>query len=200
MIEILSSNCTKGRNHRIDTITIHCTVGHMSAKNFGNYFAKASRKAAPNYVIGNDAEVCMCVREEDRSWCSSSSSNDNRAITIEVDSDASDPYSVSEKVYSRLIDLIVDICKRYGFEKLSFYGDNYNSYLEHAGKDDSEVCISFHKWFSAKVCPGKFLISKMDDICSQVNSILNGDSIEKIIVDLKQIAERLQKLQNKSQD
>lgn len=52
------------------------------------------------------------MRERDRSWCTSSSSNDNRAITIEVANDggADTGWHVSDKALESLIDLLVDIC------------------------------------------------------------------------------------------
>ena len=65
-----------------------------------------------HYGIGYDGRVGLYVEEKDRSWCTSSASNDNRAITIEVASDTYDPYAVTDAAYNKLIDLLVDICKR----------------------------------------------------------------------------------------
>lgn len=54
----------------------------------------------------------MYVEEKNRSWCSSSNSNDQRAVTIECTSDTKHPYWMNDKVYSTLIKLCADICKR----------------------------------------------------------------------------------------
>lgn len=79
----ISPNRTKNRNHAIDTITIHCVVGQCSVQTLGNIFAPTSRGASSNYGVGYDGKIGMYVEEKDRSWCSSSSVNDNRAVTID---------------------------------------------------------------------------------------------------------------------
>lgn len=73
----------------------------------------------------------MYCEEKNRSWCSSSNTNDQRAVTIECASDTSAPYAFKTVVYNKLIDLCVDICKRNGKKKLIWLGDknktlNYN--------------------------------------------------------------------------
>lgn len=114
----ISPNKTVNRNKAIDVITPHCVVGQCSVETLGNIFAPTSRQASSNYGIGADGKVGMYVEEKDRSWCSSSSSNDNRAVTIECASDTKHPYSMNDKVYATLIELCVDICKRNGKTKL----------------------------------------------------------------------------------
>lgn len=114
----ISPNQSGQRNHAIDTVTIHCVVGQLSVETIGNIFANPSAEASSNYGIGSDGRIGMYVEECDRSWCSSSSDNDNRAITIECASDASHPYAVNGSVYSTLIDLLVDICQRNGIPEL----------------------------------------------------------------------------------
>lgn len=114
----ISPNRTKNRNHAIDTITIHCVVGQCSVQTLGNIFAPTSRGASSNYGVGYDGKIGMYVEEKDRSWCSSSSVNDNRAVTIEVASDTSEPYAVNQKAYASLLNLVTDICKRNGIKKL----------------------------------------------------------------------------------
>ena len=93
----ISPNRTSPRNHKIDCITIHCVVGQCSVESLGNIFASASRQASSNYGIGYDGKIGMYVEEKDRSWCSSNRENDMRAITIEVASGTSEPYSVTEQ-------------------------------------------------------------------------------------------------------
>ena len=48
-----------------------------------------SRRAAHRYGIDRDGRVGMYVEEKNRSWCSSSNANDQRAVTIECASDTS---------------------------------------------------------------------------------------------------------------
>ncbi len=68
----------------IDTISIHCMAGNGSVETCGALFADPARKASSNYGIGSDGRIALYVDEANRSWCTSSASNDHRAITIEV--------------------------------------------------------------------------------------------------------------------
>ena len=113
----LSPNHSGKRNHAIDTITIHCMAGNLSVEGCGQLFASRERQASSNYGIGSDGRIALYVDEANRSWCSSSSSNDNRAVTIEVaNTVAAEPWPVSEKAYAALLDLVTDICRRNGIK------------------------------------------------------------------------------------
>ena len=163
----ISPNKTVNRNHAIDTITIHCVVGQCSVETIGNVFAPTSRKASSNYGIGFDGRIGMYVEEKDRSWCSSSASNDHRAITIEVASDTKEPYAVNDKAYASLINLVTDICQRNGIKELKWKADK--SLIGQVDKQNMTV----HRWFANKSCPGTYLYSKMGEIASEVNKRLN---------------------------
>lgn len=77
------------------------------------------------------------VEEKNRSWCSSSAANDQRAITIECASDATESYAFKDVVYNKLIELCVDICKRNGKNKLLWFGDKTKTlnYIKQAVKE-----------------------------------------------------------------
>ena len=167
----LSPNCTKNRNHDIDTITIHCTAGQMTVEALGKTFAPASRKASSNYGIGKDGKIGQYVDEKDRSWCSSNAANDNRAVTIEVSSDSKAPYAVSDEAYASLIYLVADICRRNGIKKLLWSHDK--ALMNKTDKDGSLLQnMTMHKWFANKACPGTFLEERMFDIAAKVNAII----------------------------
>lgn len=168
----ISPNKTVNRKHEIDTITIHCVVGQCSVETLGNIFAPSSRKASSNYGVGFDGRIGMYVEEKDRSWCSSSASNDHRAITIEVASDKSEPYGVTNKAYSSLIELVTDICKRNGIKELKWKGDK-----NLVGQIDKQN-MTVHRWFAAKSCPGTYLYNKMGEIASEVNARLNPQATQ----------------------
>ena len=87
----ISPNRSSPRKNAIDRISIHCVVGQCSIQSLGSIFAPSSRQASSNYGIGYDGRVGMYVEEKDRSWCTSSAANDNRAVTIEVASDTTGP-------------------------------------------------------------------------------------------------------------
>lgn len=163
----LSSNHSGQRNHAIDTITIHCIVGQWTAKKGCDYFASTSRQASCNYVVGKDGSIGLCVEEKNRSWCSSSSSNDNRAVTIEVASDTSHPYAVTDAAYNALINLVADICKRNGIKKL-VWSTNKTDRVNH--KNGCNMTV--HRDFANKSCPGEYLYSRHGDIANKVNAKL----------------------------
>ena len=118
----ISPNKSSPRNHVIDTITIHCYVGQASVESAGNWFGKISAQSSCNYMIGADGRIALIVDEGDRSWCSSSKENDNRAVTIECACDKTHPYAVNDKVYASLIALCTDICRRNGIKALLWKG------------------------------------------------------------------------------
>ena len=168
----ISPNKTKNRNHAIDTITIHCVCGQCSVETLGSIFAATSRQASCNYGIGYDGRIGMYVEEKDRSWCTSSASNDHRAITIEVASDTKHPYAVNNKAYKALINLLVDICQRNNIKELKWKGDK--SLIGQVDKQNMTV----HRWFANKSCPGEYLYSRHGKIASEVNARLNKTSSE----------------------
>ena len=153
------------RTHKIDTITIHCVVGQCNVEPLGELFQ--TKAASSNYGIGKDGRIAMYVEEKDRSYCSSSASNDNRAITIECASDTKEPFAVNDKVYAALIDLLVDICTRNGIPKLLWRADK--SLIGQVDKQNMTV----HRWFhSGKSCPGTYLYERMGKIADDVNKRL----------------------------
>lgn len=168
----ISPNKTSPRNRAIDRITPHCVVGQCSVETLGSVFAPTSRQASSNYGIGVDGRVGMYAEEKDRSWCSSSAANDNRAVTIECASDTTAPYAMNSKVYVTLIDLCVDICKRNGKTKLIWFGDKDKT-LAYTPKPD-EMIITVHRWFANKSCPGDWLYSRLGNLAEEVTKRLGG--------------------------
>ena len=170
----ISPNKTSPRKQAIDTITIHCVVGQCTAESLGKLFADSSRQASSNYGVDKDGRIGMYVEEKDRSWCSSNSANDHRAITIEVASDTTAPYAVNDKAYAALIELVADICKRNNIKQLLWKGDK--SLIGQVDKQNMTV----HRWFANKSCPGDYLYERHGDIAAKVNAILNGSATETI--------------------
>ena len=170
----LSPNHSGQRTHSIDRITPHCVVGQCSVETLGNIFLPTSRQASCNYGIGVDGRVGMYVEEKNRSWCSSSSANDQRAITIECASDATEPYAFKDVVYQKLITLCVDICKRNGKKKLLWLGDK-NKTLSYEPKSD-EMVLTVHRWFAKKSCPGNWMYARMGDLAEKVTAQLGGSA------------------------
>lgn len=159
------------RTRAIDRITPHCVVGQMSASGLGSYFATTTREVSSNYGIGYDGSVGLYVDEDKRSWCSSSNANDQRAVTIECASDKSHPYAMRPAVYSKLIELCVDICKRNGKTKLIWFGDKGKALGYKPQKN--EMILTVHRWFKNTDCPGDWLYNRLGDLATQVTQRLS---------------------------
>lgn len=170
----LSPNHSGQRTHSIDRITPHCVVGQCSIETLGNIFYPSSREASCQYGIGSDGRVGMYVEEKNRSWCSSSNANDQRAVTIECASDTTEPYAMNSAVYETLIKLCTDICKRNGKKKLLWFGDK-NTTLNYSPKSD-EMVLTVHRWFANKSCPGDWLYARLGDVAAKVTAELSGIS------------------------
>lgn len=170
----LSPNHSGQRTHSIDRITPHCVVGQLSCESICGCFTSPQREASCNYGIGMDGRISLSVEEKNRSWCSSSNANDQRAVTIECASDKTAPYAMTDAVYAALIDLCTDICKRNGKSKLLWFGDK-NKTLSYEPKAD-EMIITVHRWFANKSCPGDWLYNRLGDLAAKVTSRLGGGS------------------------
>ena len=164
----LTKNRTSPRNHVVDTITIHCYVGQVTAKQGCDYFATTDRQASSNYIVGHDGSIGLSVEEKDRAWTSSNAANDNRAITIETACDTTYPYAVTDKALNALINLVADICKRNNIKKLIWSADKYDRINHRNGCN-----ITVHRDFAATACPGDYLYNKHPYIVEQVNKKLN---------------------------
>ena len=170
----LSPNHSGQRTHSIDRISPHCVVGQVTAESLGNIFSKSSYRASSNYGIDKDGRVGLYVEEKNRSWCTSSNANDQRAVTIECASDTKSPYRMNDAVYETLIKLCADICRRNGKKKLIWFGDK-NKSLNYAPKSD-EMVITVHRWFANKSCPGDWLYSRLGDLAKKVTAQLDGNA------------------------
>lgn len=158
----LSGNADFPRKNKIDRITVHHMAGITSLEKVGNLFAQRDRQASANYAIDINGKVGCYVEEKNRAWTSSSSENDNRAVTIEVSNDKiGDDWHVSEASIDTLIELCADICRRNNIEKLEFTGDTNGN-------------LTIHSMFSDKTeCPGPYLKSRLPDIVEAVNRKLS---------------------------
>lgn len=193
----LSPNHTKGRTlngkaYIIDTVTIHCVVGQLTAKGIVNLPGFTTydpvNGSSCNYAVGKDGSIALCVEECNRSWCSggkdkngkaiyvngiSGKINDFRAITIEVASDAKHPYAITDAAMEALISLLADICKRNpGIGRLRWKGDK--SLVGNMAEQNMTV----HRWFANKACPGDYLYSRHGEIAAEVNRRLDDPKAE----------------------
>lgn len=169
---------SSARRHKIDTVTVHCTDGHMTVEQLGALFARPSRRASSNYGIGDDGRIGLYVPEGRRAWTTggdltvngiSGSDNDHRAVTIEVSSDHGAPHAVTREALDALVLLLADICQRNGIDRLRWEGDRS------LVGDLSRQNMTAHRWFSSsRSCPGNYLFARMGKIAQAVNEILEA--------------------------
>ena len=143
-----SNNYQKGRSgYKICKFTPHIMAGILTGKQCAvNIFQKPNRYASANYCIGNDGDIVCNVYEEDRAYTSSSRSNDNQAITVEVSNcEIGGQWKISAAAWNSLVNLAVDVCRRYNF-RLVYDGTPNGS-------------LTRHNMFANTSCP-RFLFTK----------------------------------------
>lgn len=175
----ISPNKNHPRKYPITRITPHCVVGQFTAKQIldMNHFTTYDHNngSSCNYAVGKDGSIGLGVDEGDRSWCSSSSDNDHRAVTIEVSSELVHPYEITDAAYKALIDLIADICKRNGKTKLVWPGSKEQA-LAYQPKSD-EMVLTAHRFFANKACPGDYMYSRFGQMAEEVTARLEDDNM-----------------------
>lgn len=188
-IKKLSPNCSSPRNHAVDRLTPHHMAGKLSVESALDWFAKPSTQASANYIIGYDGRRGLCVNEKDRAWTTSSRDNDNRAITFEVSNSGgkADGWPISSAAFASLVELCVDICRRYGKTKL-LYIDNKAKALSYEPKAD-EMLLTKHEWFANTECPGPSLGKMFPELARLVTAQLNVKEDEEEMVRYKTVKE-----------
>lgn len=168
----LSPNMTAPRKGNISKIAIHHMAGNGSVESCGNIFASASRKASSHYGIGTDGRVGQYVHEENRAWTTGGAKTfngitganiDHMAVTIEVANDTGDPtWTVSDKAFDTLCDLVEDIARRNGIYPVTF-------------AENGSGVIQAHRWYSATYCPGDYLYGKFNQLAEIVTERLKPE-------------------------
>lgn len=159
-----SNNYQKGRGgYKICKFTPHHMAGVLTAERCGELFQNPSRVASANYGIGNDGTIICYVDENDRAYTSSNKANDCQAITVEVSNCMTGgEWPISAAAWESLINLAVDVCKRYDFR------------LVYDGTPDGS--LTYHQMFAATACPGPYLIGKMPELAEIVNARLDAEA------------------------
>ena len=78
---------------------------------------------------------------------------------------------LNNAVYSKLIELCADICRRNGKSKLLWL-DSKEKALNYTPKAD-EMVLTVHRWFANKACPGDWLYNRLGDLAARVTNMLN---------------------------
>lgn len=149
------------RKYPITKITIHHAAGVMSFDNLLNYVATCPRDMSANYVL-RQGKLGLVVEEKYRAWTSSNGENDHRAVTIEVgNSSSGGQWPIADEDLAMLIKWCADVCKRNNIPKLYYDGTPNGS-------------LTLHEMFAATGCPGPYIKSKINYICTEVNKLINS--------------------------
>ena len=180
----LSPNYSKGRT-TINRITIHHMAGNLSVERCGQVFANKNRQASSNYGIGTDGRIGLYVEEKNRAWTSSNAVNDRMAVTIEVADTTkgvqNKTWEISAQAYQSLINLCVDICRRYGFTSVMSIDSLVKGTIAQKTKIANEykapsgvLILTQHCYFSATACPADYIKKKWNSIVADINKALGG--------------------------
>lgn len=151
------------RRYPISKITIHHAAGVMSFDTLLNYVATCPRDMSANYVL-RQGKLGLVVDEKYRAWTSSNAENDHRAVTIEVgNSSSGGQWPIADVDLELLIKWCADVCKRNNIPKLYYDGTPNGS-------------LTLHEMFAATGCPGPYIKSKINYICTEVNKLINSTS------------------------
>lgn len=144
---------------KIDKIFVHHMAGILTVEQCGNVFK--NRQASAHYGIDGKGRVGQYVLEENTAWHCANKAYNQRSIGIELSNDggAKTNWHVSDKTIAKCIDLIVDICKRNGINKINYTGNLKGN-----------LCM--HCWTAATACPGGYMQKKFKYIAEQVNKKL----------------------------
>lgn len=166
----LATYCNRTTQHyngrfgnKICKITPHYMAAAWSGRQCADYFARNQRQASSNYCIGINGDIACSVDEENAAWTSSSWWNDSQAITIECGNINNATGEMTQATWNALVNLCVDICKRYGF-RLNYTGTSAGS-------------LTMHKMYAATACPGAWLETRMPQLAKEVNAKLDGSSV-----------------------
>lgn len=164
---LLKNNFTPGRvGGKVDTITIHHMAGRMSLEACKEHFDKPGTRASSNYAIDAQGNCACYVKFENTSWCSSSTANDRRAVTIELANDSvGGEWHVSHETIHALIHLLVEVCQKAGIPALRYTGKKEDAYT-------AKCNVTLHEWFKNKVCPGPYIKDNLKNICVDVNRLM----------------------------
>lgn len=163
------------RTHVIDTISINTISGQPRIENLWDVYSKAnSTNGSVHYAIDGTGDIANFVDEKDVAWTNGNKPNDNRAINILVttyNDSYSTPYYVEEKTINSLIDLLVDVCKRNGIEKLVWSTDS-NERKNHLNGANITCQKDFRDY---KISITDYLYGRMGEITEKVNARLGSN-------------------------
>ena len=160
-----SDNFARGRNGvAISEITIHHTAGNITIQSLGAMWQTPGRRVSSTYGI-NGRMVGQYLSEADTPFTNSNLAANRRAVTIETANTLSGSrggeagWPVSDESFDTLIKLVADIARRNNLTPLV-----------------PGSSLTWHSMYSATVCPGPFLLSRIQRVADEANRINAGPS------------------------
>ena len=74
------------------------------------------------------------------------------------------------EVYSALVNLWADICRRNGNRKLVWIADRDKALADSVRSD--EMLLTVYRWFARKSCPGNWLMERLGCLVDEINGKL----------------------------
>ncbi|WP_314647612.1 peptidoglycan DD-metalloendopeptidase family protein [uncultured Microbacterium sp.] len=137
-------------------------IHHCGSTSNGNaeFLATNSADTSATYCLLNTAVLVGIVPEELRPWTTGGHAYDGDAITVEsVNSTAAPEWAVTDAQLEVLAQLAADLSTRYGWGPLT-----RTNVVGHREVNSS----------TGTICPGPYLLPRLDDIVTRANTILAG--------------------------
>lgn len=166
---------------QIKYIIPHHMAGKLSGAGCAQYFVNNGIDNSSNYCIGYDGDISCNVPEEYGAWTSSFSLADKYAITVEVSDVAYGDWRIPEKAQEALIQLMVDLIRRYpSLGGKAVYDPSDEAEVVSAKRAyrtiNAKGNILLHAWTSAysTTCPEWHMKQILPALCKEVNKRLAG--------------------------
>ena len=178
---ITDKHWEKRDGSQIKYIIPHHMAGRLSGAGCAQYFVGNGLENSANYCIGPDGDISCNVYEEYGAWTSSFSLADKYAITVEVSDRAAGDWTIPDGAQEGLIQLMVDLIKRYPSLGGKAVYDPTDEYEVVAAKRayrtiNAKGNILLHNWTSAygTTCPEWHMKKILPAICAEVNRRLGS--------------------------
>lgn len=182
---ILTEKCYSREGNSIRFIIPH----HMAASNTGadcaKYFTYNTVGTSANYCIGYDGDIAQNVPEQYGAWTSGDVDFDRQAITIEVSDMSASDYRIPQAAQDSLVDLCVDLVKRYPSLGGKLVYDPEDEARVIAAKhgtgswDDIHGNVLIHCWTTTvgTTCPEWHMKKILPELVERVNDKLDQQKI-----------------------
>lgn len=178
-IERISPNKGVPRTKPLRRLSPHCVAGNLSVESIlGLPAFHDGKTASAGYAIGSDGRKGLGVEETNRPWTTSSSTNDNEAITFEIANNGGAPdWRMSDAAINAFLDMAVEICQFYGYKKVNYQSKPSTvargtaateAWIKTWAKSD-EMIITLHTWYVNRSCPGPYFSRQLPWLVKEMN-------------------------------